>query len=473
MLAPAAVRMRTVASVIDGPMPSPGIKVTGVVIPSICRSALLRGTGPDTTLTGMPFGPITPSLLTRSTRQLQEMQPLLRPVADTLYVRDGATLESQLRIAQLAAPTGGEQRRGALVADAFRLRGFQTVTVDAVGNVIARRPGRLPEQPPVVCMAHLDTVFPEDTPIAVRQEGDRIICPGIGDNARGVAGMLAVADALGIPGLDGDAAALTRPIEFVATVGEEGLGNLKGARAYFDTLEQRGERAHAVVALDGPGDDRIVHHALGARRVRIVFQGPGGHSWANYGTPNAVHAAAHATHWLASLPASLPASYRGALTVTVGRIGGGSTLTAIPEHAWLEVDIRGTSERVLARAERELRRIVEQAVAQELQQLRVATDAAPLTASVTALGDRPAASLPADHPVVTLAIAATHAIGRVPQSARASTDANVPMARGIPAITIGAGGRGGGAHTSDEWYENVDGARGLERAMTILATLAA
>lgn len=433
----------------------------------------MRGTGPGITVSGMPFGPIAPSLLTRSTRQLQAMQSVLRPVADTLYARDAATLDSQLRIAQLAAPTGGEQRRGALVADAFRLRGFPLVSVDAAGNVIARRPGRVPEQPPVVCMAHLDTVFPEDTPIALRHEGDRVVCPGIGDNARGVAGMLAVADALGIPGLDGDASALSRPIEFVASVGEEGLGNLKGARAYFDTLEQRGERAHAVVALDGPGDDRIVHHALGARRLRIVFDGPGGHSWANYGTPNAVHAAAHATHWLASLPSSLPASYRGQVTLTVGRIGGGSTLTAIPEHAWLEVDIRGTNERVLARAEREVRRIVEQAVHQEIAHPHLAGDGLPLSAVVTVLGDRPAAMLPADHPIVALAIAATHAIGRVPQSARASTDANIPMARGIPAITIGAGGRGGGAHTSDEWYENVDGARGLERAMTILATLAA
>jgi len=316
----------------------------------------------------------------------------------------------------------------------------------------------------VVCMAHLDTVFASDTPLLLRREGDRIVCPGIGDNARGLAGMLAIADTFGVPGLDGDALDLARPIEFVATVGEEGLGNLRGARTYFDALAADGTAPHAVVAIDGPGDERIVHHALGSRRYRVTLHGPGGHSWADFGRPNAIHAAGRATHWLAGLPSE----FRGRLAVSVGRIGGGESLTSIPTLAWLDVDVRATDEGALGRADLKVRDIVRQAVHEEN---RGATEAS-LHADIVVLGERPAGALPADHPIVALAMAATRSSGRDPVSAVASTDANIPLSRGIPAITIGAGGRGGGAHTADEWYENTRGARGLARAAAIVVALA-
>jgi acetylornithine deacetylase/succinyl-diaminopimelate desuccinylase-like protein len=402
--------------------------------------------------------------LAQAESTLRAVRPAVRPVAHALRARDAATLATQVRLAQLPAPTGGESRRALLVADAFRLRGFTSVHIDRVGNVVARRPSTAHEAPPVVCMAHLDTVFPPDTPLLVRREGDRVVCPGIGDNARGLAGMLALADAFGVPGLDGDAAALSRPVEFVATVGEEGLGNLRGARAYFDDAATRGVTPHAVVALDGPGDERVVHHALGSRRYRITFRGPGGHSWADFGRPNAVHAAGRATAWLAAVPQE----FRGAVAVSVGRIGGGESLTAIPTNAWLEVDVRATEHAVLERVERRLRDAVRQAAREEN---RGHADA-PLAAEVTLLGERPAGALDPDHPIVALAMAATRETGGSPSGAIASTDANVPLSRGIPAITIGAGGRGGGAHTADEWYENTDGARGLVRAASILMALA-
>jgi tripeptide aminopeptidase len=413
----------------------------------------------------MSFRRPAPSALGRAEAQLRALDAMIAPRTTLLQARDRATMESQERLAQLAAPTGGETRRASLVADAFRLRGFTRVHTDAVGNVIARRPGAAHlAAAPVVCMAHLDTVFAADTPLVLRRDGDRVVCPGIGDNARGLAGMLALADALGVPGLDGDALELAHPIEFVASVGEEGLGNLRGARAYFDTLATDGTAAHAVVAIDGPGDERIVHHALGSRRYRVTLDGPGGHSWADFGRPNAIHAAGRATHWLALMPSE----FRGRVAVSVGRIGGGESLTAIPTRAWLEVDVRATDDGALARADRELREIVRRAVHEEN---RNATEAS-LRAEVVLLGERPAGALSADHPIVALAMAATHQNGRDPISAVASTDANIPLSRGIPAITIGAGGRGGGAHTADEWYENVDGARGLSRAAAILIALA-
>lgn len=413
----------------------------------------------------MSFRRPPPSALGRAEEQLRALRPVLAGHTASLEARDLATMESQQRLAQLAAPTGGESRRAALVADAFRLRGFTRVQMDAVGNVIARRPGMASlAAAPVVCMAHLDTVFAANTPLLLRREGDRIVCPGIGDNARGLAGMLAIADTFGVPGLDGDALDLARPIEFVATVGEEGLGNLRGARAYFDALADDGTAPHAVVAIDGPGDERIVHHALGSRRYRVTFHGPGGHSWADFGRPNAIHAAGRATHWLARLPSE----FRGRLAVSVGRIGGGESLTAIPTLAWLDVDVRATDEGALDRANVKLREIIRQAVHDEN---RSATEAS-LHADIVLLGERPAGEIAADHPIVALAMAATRAAGRDPSSAVASTDANIPLSRGIPAITIGAGGRGGGAHTAEEWYENLDGARGLSRAAAILVALA-
>lgn len=406
-----------------------------------------------------------PSSLARAERQLRDLQQRLAPAMDSLRARDRATLDTQIRLAQLAAPTGGEAHRAALVADAFRLRGFTSVRSDAVGNVIARRPSNDRAAAPVVCMAHLDTVFAAGTPLILRHDGQRVVCPGIGDNARGLGGMLALADALGVPGLDADATPLGRPIEFVATVGEEGLGNLKGARAYFDGLATDGVAPHAVLALDGPGDERIVHHALGSRRFRVSFQGAGGHTWADFGRPNAIHAAARATHWLSSLPSE----FHGQVAVSVSRIGGGESLTAIPTLAWLEVDVRATVDGALQRVDQQLRTLVRQAALDENRGQQHDL----LQSDVQLIGERPAGHLDHDHPVVALAMAATRAAGREPLSAIASTDANIPLSRGIPAITIGAGGRGGGAHTSDEWYENVDGPRGLSRALAIVVALAA
>ncbi len=413
----------------------------------------------------MPFLRSIPSVAAKADRQLKQLEPILVPLANALRARDAATVHTQLRFAQLAAPTGGEARRAALVLDAFRLRGFTSVHTDDVGNVIARRPCQSPNAAPVVCMAHMDTVFAADTSLIPRHEGTRIICPGIGDNARGLAGMLALADVLGVPGLDGDAIELSRPIEFVASVGEEGLGNLRGARRYFDDLAQNGVIPHAVLALDGPGDERVVHHALGSKRFRITFSGAGGHSWADFGRPNAVHAAGHVAHWLSKLPRE----YRGQVAVSVGRIGGGESLTSIAAHAWMEVDVRAADASSLSNADRQLRALVRQALVEENH----LAGCDPLTADIELLGERPAGHLDADHPVVALAMAATRSSGSEPLGAIASTDANIPLSRGIPAVTIGAGGRGGGAHTPDEWYENQRGARGLSRALSIVLALSA
>ena len=369
----------------------------------------------------------------------------------------GQMIEMQVAVAQIAAPTGDERDRATWVASRFESLGLERVEIDGAGNVIARRRGRSDTRPIAVC-AHLDTVFPRGTAHEIRKTGSRYVGPSITDNSRGIAAMLTIAGVLETHGWD-----TARPIEFVGTTGEEGSGDLRGAKHYFAT---RGADAHAAVIVDGAGDERIVHRALGSRRFRATFDGPGGHSWSAFGAPNAVHAAAAAAAAIAAIP--LPRAPR--TTITVARIGGGLSVNSIPQHAWLEIDLRSSASSVLATMGARITDIVREAALGENQ--RSMPGSPPLRAACVTIGDRPCGDVAEAHPLVQAAIRATRSVDREPDLAMASTDANVPISLGIPAIAIGAGGRGGDTHTSSEWFEDVDGMRGIARAMTIILTAA-
>ena len=392
----------------------------------------------------------TPTATLRTHRALARHHARLRE-------RDGGIVRAQVALSEIAAPTGEEHERGRWIQRRFAELGLSDVRTDDAGNVIGRRRGASDEPPVVVC-AHLDTVFPRDVDLRVRRDGPRLVGPGIGDNGRGLAAMLALAEEI-----DGRALRTRRAIDFVATVGEEGLGDLRGAKYHFAHLRQP---AHAAVAIDGAGDERVVHRALGSRRYRMAFHGPGGHSWAAFGVPNAVHAAARAAVRLAALP--LPAEPR--TTLSVGRIGGGISVNAVPEEGWLEIDLRSTSLAVIERIDREIRRVASCAAAEENE--RRAPGTVPLASTLETIGDRPCGETPGSDPLVVAALEATALVGREPELATASTDANVPISRGIPAIAIGAGGRGGDAHTPGEWYDNTDGWLGVARALTIVVSVA-
>jgi acetylornithine deacetylase/succinyl-diaminopimelate desuccinylase-like protein len=374
-----------------------------------------------------------------------------------LAAGDDAIVRSQIALAQIAAPTGEEHERGAWIERRFRDLGLEQIQIDSVGNVVGRR-GGLEDLPPVAVCAHLDTVFPRDTNLSIRRDGDRLVGPGINDNGRGLAVMLALAGEI-----DGVRLRTRHPVEFVATTGEEGLGDLRGAKHYF---AERGRDAVAAVAIDGAGDERIIHRALGSRRFRVSYRGPGGHSWAAFGAPNAVHAAATAAARIARLP--LPLTPR--TTLSVGRIGGGLSVNSIPDSAWLEIDLRSTSAVHLDEIERTIRRVAYGALEEE--NYKRAAGTRPLIADVEMIGSRPCGETAAEHALVQSAIEATRLVGRQPDLALASTDANVPISQGIPAIAIGAGGRGGDAHTHGEWFDNVHGTLGVARALTIVATAA-
>lgn len=378
-----------------------------------------------------------------------------------LLALDDEILCDQMAITRIAAPSGEEGERAGWMSERFRELGLVDVRIDDAGNVIARRPGEAEapdgessERRPVVICAHLDTVFPRETRIDVRRSGSRLQGPGIGDNSRGLAVMLALARVI-----DGRSLRTRAPVDFVCTTGEEGAGNLRGAKALFSG-PARGARA--AIALDGAGDERIVHRALGSYRYRVEFRGRGGHSWTSFGVPNPVHAAAIAAARVARLP--IPTEPR--TTLSVVRTGGGLSLNSIPDSAWLEVDLRSTSLAMLEEHDRIFREIVRVATLDENSRRYRGTP--PLSSEVLQIGDRPSGETPTDHPLVEIAIEATRLIGRAPELATASTDANVPISLGIPAIGIGAGGRGGDAHTEEEWFDNTGAHAGVARALGIV-----
>jgi tripeptide aminopeptidase len=362
---------------------------------------------------------------------------------------DDLTVAHMCAATRIAAPTGEEAARGRWLADRFGELGLRS-EVDGVGNVAAISPAAQPDAPRVVLASHLDTVFAADTSLQIVRDGARISAPGISDNSRGLAGLLAVARALAAADWP-----LRVPVAFVGTVGEEGTGDLRGAKHYM--AARRGSTG-AFIALDGAGSTRIIHAGVGSRRLRVTFRGPGGHSWSDWGLPNAAHAAGRA---IAAL-AALPLTDEPRTTLTVARLGGGTSINAIPAEAWIEIDLRSEAAAPLAALETATRAAL-QAAAQ-----RESTSEHTLSSEIAVIGDRPPGATPASDPLVRIAEAATRAIGGTPQLASSSTDANVAMAMEIPAIAIGAGGNAGGTHTLGEWYDNEHGALGIERALLIV-----
>jgi acetylornithine deacetylase/succinyl-diaminopimelate desuccinylase-like protein len=400
---------------------------------------------------------VTPFLELAKRRDVAVLFERLAPARAQLAARDERVLCTQITLSEIPAPTGAESARAGAVTERFRALGLHDVHSDDVGNVIGWRRGATDEAPVLVC-AHLDTVFPEGTAVGVARDGAQLSGPGIVDNSRGLAAMLALAEAI-----DGARLRTRRPVVFAATVGEEGSGDLRGVKHLFARLQAM---PAACIALDGAGDERIVHRALGARRFRVSFSGSGGHSWAAFGVPNPVHAAGAAAGKLAALP--LPRVPR--TTLSVCRIGGGMCVNAIPGDAWIEVDLRSSSDEVLDRCTAEIQQAMHAATREE--NLRRAPGTVPLTVTMSTIGDRPCGELHRTHSLVRVAEDATYAIGRTPELVTASTDANVPISLGVPAIAIGAGGRGGGVHTPGEWYDNTDGTLGVARALTVVVAAA-
>jgi acetylornithine deacetylase/succinyl-diaminopimelate desuccinylase-like protein len=338
--------------------------------------------------------------------------------------------------------------------------------LDAVGNVTGLIPGAGSSQGSAVVSisAHIDTVFPAGTPLSVRQEGRKLYGPGISDNAAGVTALLALASA--IKSLDLPHAA---PLLFIGNVGEEGEGDLRGMRHIFSESQHKDSIAASVV-IDGAGTDTIIAEALGSRRFEITVRGPGGHSWSDFGAPNPIAALGNAFHLFSQT--RVPTSPK--TTFNVGVISGGTSVNSIPESASMRVDIRSASPFEIERLELELRRAVEQAVVEETRagaSRNLSRHAAQLTTEVRVIGNRPAGELASDANILRVARAVDAHLGNTAQIQRASTDANIPLSLGREAIALGAGGRGGGAHTLQEWFDSSGREFGLQRLLLVVLAL--
>jgi acetylornithine deacetylase/succinyl-diaminopimelate desuccinylase-like protein len=366
-----------------------------------------------------------------------------------------ATIAAQVRLCEVPAPPFGEQARAAVVRDMLQAAGLKDVRIDREGNVVGGRPGRSP-QPNVVLAAHLDTIFPEGTDVRVTRSGSVLRGPGIGDNCRGLAVLVAVARGLNAAGVETDGS-----ITFVATVGEEGIGDLRGVKTLVgETL--RG-RIDYFVALDGSGTS-ITNVGVGSRRYRAVFRGSGGHSYANFGRANPANALGRAIARIADI--RVPTTPK--TTFNVGRIGGGTAVNAIPEEAWTEVDMRSSAQAALDQLASSVQQIFTQAAA--VENARWKQNGA-VTVEFERLGERPVGRTSERSRLVQAALAASKTLGVRASLVEESTDANVPMRLGIPAIAIGTGGRGTGMHSFAETFDSTDSARGTARALLLAVSL--
>lgn len=372
----------------------------------------------------------------------------------------GEQLDQELvRICEIPSPPFKEEARAVEISRRFIEIGLSNVRFDQEGNVLAELRGSS-AGPPVVVSAHLDTVFPEGTDVRVKRDGARFHAPGISDNTCGIVSLIALARAMRAGGIKTD-----RSVTFVATVGEEGEGNLRGVRHLFTDGDLK-NGIEAFISLDGPGLERITQRALGSRRYRVTITGPGGHSWGDFGIVNPVHALGRAIARFASYPAPLAPR----TSYNVGIIEGGSSVNAIPERAQMVVDMRSVSSEEIDKLEAYLRRVVEIA-AREENSLRSMSGTS-LSCEFEQVGNRPSGETPVSSPIVRAAVECSRALGIEPRLDCSSTDSNIPISLGVPAITIGVGGISGNCHSLTEWYEPAGRELGIKRLLLLTGALA-
>jgi len=382
-------------------------------------------------------------------------RPEVQAAFRQLEAEDSQTLRDQIELTEIPAPPFGEAAR----AEEFRRRlealRPDEVWIDSEGNVLARLRGTEGRRT-VAVSGHLDTVFPLETDVTVRMSGDTLFAPGIADDGRGIAAVIALLRTLR------DSRLRTRDdLLFIGTVGEEGLGDLRGVKHLFGP---EGPGIDAFLSIDGTADHGITHMALGSYRYRVTFTGPGGHSWGAFGLANPVHALGRAIALFDERGNSL--TRRGPRTsYTVGRIGGGTSVNSIPFDAWMEVDMRSEDQESLDSIDLAFRAAMNEALEESN---RIRREGPPLRLDIERIGDRPSGEIALSEPFLQRALAVTLAFGLVPELTRSSTDSNVPISRGIPSMTLGGGGIGGRAHALDEFYINANGPRGLQRILLLL-----
>ena len=348
-------------------------------------------------------------------------------------------VEELIELTEIPAPPFMESERGTAYLEKLQELGLESLEIDAVGNVMGIRPGG--NGPLLAVAAHLDTVFPEGTDVRVRREGTRLSAPGIGDDTAGLAVLLAVIRAMNAAGIQ-----TSGDILFVGDVGEEGPGDLRGIKNLF--LEgPYSDRIDGFVSVEGGRQVDITNAALGSKRYRVTFSGPGGHSYNAFGLVSPAFAMGNAIRKLSGLEVSEDPK----TTYNVGVIGGGTSVNSIPFESWMEVDIRSEERERLANVSETFLELMYEAVAEE--NAARSTGQGPIELDIEVIGDRPSGEISLDTPLVENTAAAFRAFGIEPTYSRSSTDSNIPISLGIPAVTIDRGGMGGRSHSLDEWVD--------------------
>lgn len=382
-------------------------------------------------------------------------EPAMAAARERVHRDEPAVIADQLQLCEIPAPPFGEQARAARLEQEFQALGLVRVRIDAAGNVLGERPGRA-RRPHLVMSAHLDTVFPAGTPVGTSRSGTMLRGPGISDDCRGLAVLLGVIRAMNAARIQTDGT-----VTFVGTVGEEGLGDLRGVKQLFSG-ELQGQ-IDRFVSVDGAGLG-VTSAAVASLRYRVAFKGPGGHSYADFGVPSPVHALGRAIARIADLP--VPARPR--TTFNVGRVAGGTSVNAIASEAWMEVDLRSEDPAALRTLEAGLQAAVEVAAADESAR---GDGRSRITVERTLAGDRPGGRQSPNAAIVDRVRSVTRALGFDPVPSAASTDANLPISLGIPALTIGGGGASQGSHTTAESFDTADSWLGTFRALLTVVAL--
>ena len=410
-------------------------------------------------LLSMPIRPVAhfPSSNSPANRGVAFAQlpqnPQVRAALDWFGAHRSWIDDEQARLTEIPAPPFQEADRAAAVKVLLSAVGLD-VSTDKAGNVIGLRRGATDKEL-VMVSAHLDTVFPAGTDVKVHREKNRMLAPGISDNGAGLAALVAVARAIHEARIQPQ-----RSILFVANVGEEGEGNLRGMRALVDAYR---DRLKAVLVLDGSSIDHVTTKALASRRVEVIITGPGGHSWSDFGIPNPINALVRSS--VRFINTRVPQTPR--TTYNLGQIEGGTSVNSIPHEARLKVDMRSESEDELIRLDTALRECVTAGIRDELEAARDRSKGK-LDWKLEMLGSRPGGELAANSPLLAALRSADEFVQNQSRIERASTDANIPLSIGIDAISIGAGGNGGGAHSLQEWYESDGRELGLQRGLLTL-----
>ncbi|MFN3582346.1 M20/M25/M40 family metallo-hydrolase [Phenylobacterium sp.] len=368
-----------------------------------------------------------------------------------------------ITLTEIPAPPFKEEARAKAYMEMLKAHGLTDVEMDAEGNVMGLRRGTGPAGGKVVVLAaHLDTVFPEGTDVKVRREGTKLMAPGVGDDTHSLAVLLGY-----IRALDAGKVKTKRDILFVGNVGEEGPGDLRGVRHIF-TKGKYKDRIAAFFSMDGTSPDRVTYGAVGSRRYRVTFKGPGGHSYGAFGIVNPMAAMGNAVVAMNRL--EVPKSPKTTYATSV--VGGGTSVNSIPDAIWLEVDMRSESAEELARLDAKFKTLVDEAVAAE--NAARSTGPGKISAELKLIGDRPTGATREDAQIVQITSAAVRAAGWQPILGASSTDSNIPISLGIPAVTIGSGGKGGRAHALDEWIDVEKGpsVRGMGVGLSALIAMA-